>query len=298
MDEKTALHTAARRYCQERFSRWVDLYGDLQRREKWQVQRLFEPGWDYSDEAWGIFPRYRFAKNTLVEIERLVAYSFLSLPEVRDCLIAAAGQAEIALQNELANNLAQRAMHEEAEDFKVYVQNLTTTDLIRVEPLPYRRVLGKQEREQLWAQLRGTWAIESHYWFPLIEAVAPSNILYFHTDYFQRIGGHSLLREALREHGVSTVFLVHEFGDPDYEIELGIFEPSYRDGGEQYSTSKQMDWIVYASHESSITIGGGWLIHVLRALHPECLEHTYRGPYSTPDLRGSWEASQGAGSET
>jgi hypothetical protein len=47
---------------------------------------------------------------------------------------------------------------------------------------------------------------------------------------------------------------------PEYEVELRICEPGYRDGGEQYSTSEHADWIVYASHESSITIGGEWLI--------------------------------------
>lgn len=291
MNAEMALHTAARRYCQERFSEWINLYEDLQRKEKWQVQKLFEPGWEYSDEAWRIFPRYRFAKNTLVEIERLRVDSSTSLTEVRDSLIAAAGQAEITLRNELANNLAQKAIREEAEDFKVYVQNLTTRDLSHVGPLPYRRVLTNEESEQIWAQVRATWAIESHYWFPLTEAVVPNSILAFHIDYFQRIDGHNLIREALQEHGVSAIFLLHEFGDPNYEIELRIFEPSYRDGGEQYSTSRQMDWIVYASHESSITVGGAWLIHALRSLHPECMKHTYRGPYSTPDLRGSWEPS-------
>jgi hypothetical protein len=119
----------------------------------------------------------------------------------------------------------------------------------------------------------------------------PPNILAFHTDYFQSINGQGILREALERHAISTVFLLREFGDPEYEIELGIFEPGYRDGGEQYSTSQQTDWIVYASHESSITVGGEWLIQVFHSLHPECIELTFRGPYSTSDLRGSWETS-------
>lgn len=291
MDDTKALHTVVRRYCQERFSQWVELYADLQRKEKWHVQKLFEPGWDYSDEAWRIFPRYRLAKNTLIEIERLDIDSSLSLGEMRNSIISAAGQAQVALQNELTNNLAQKAIREEAEDFKVYVENLTTADVAGVEPLPYRRVLIKQESEQLWSRLRGVWRIESHYWFPLQEGVTPNNVLAFHTDYFRSIDGQSLVREGLGNRGVSTVFLLHEFGDPDYEIESGIFEPSYRDGGEQYSASKEMDWIIYASHESSITVGGGWLIDLFRGRHPECFEHTYKGPYSTPDLRGSWEAS-------
>jgi hypothetical protein len=79
-------------------------------------------------------------------------------------------------------------------------------------------------------------------------------VLAFHTDYFQNIGGEALLREFLKKRAVSTVFLLHEFRDPEYEIELGVFVPGYGDGGEQYSTSKETDWVVYAAHESSITM--------------------------------------------
>ena len=56
MDEKTALHTAARRYCQARFSEWVQVYEELQLKENWRVEKLFQPGWTYSDEAYKTFP--------------------------------------------------------------------------------------------------------------------------------------------------------------------------------------------------------------------------------------------------
>jgi len=71
-----------------------------------------------------------------------------------------------------------------------------------------------------------------------------------HADYFEAMNGVALLREALQNRSITRVFQLHEFGDPDYEIELGILEPGYSDGGERYSTSAQSDWVVYASHES------------------------------------------------
>jgi hypothetical protein len=291
MDETTALHTAARRYCEARFSEWVQVYGDLQRKENWQVENLFKSGWDYSEEAYRTFPRYRVAKNTRIEIERLRVDSKMSLPEMRKFIIAASAKAENELQTELKNELAHAVIHEEAEDFRVYVEALTLRDLVQVEPLPYRRVLSKEESERFWNGLRNTWSIGDGYWFPLKEGAMPPTVLAFHTDYFESINGQHILRDALERHGVSIVLLLHEFGDPDYELELRIFEPGYRDGGEQYSTSEHVDCIVYASHESSITIGGEWLIDVFRGLHPECIGLTYKGPYSTPDLRGTWETS-------
>jgi hypothetical protein len=138
-------------------------------------------------------------------------------------------------------------------------------------------------------RLRKIWSIGDGYWFPLKEGPAPSDVLTFHTDYFESINGQALLREALEQRGISRVFLLHEFGDPEYEIELSIYAPSYRDGGEQYSTSEETDCMVYASHESSITVCGQWHAEFFRKLHPECAERTYRGPHSTPDPRGTWE---------
>jgi hypothetical protein len=288
MDETTALHTAARRYCEEKFSEWAQVYENLQRTENWQVENLFKPGWDYSEEAYRTFPRYRIAKNIRIEIERLRADSGTSLPEMRKFVIAASTKAENELKTELKNALTHAVIHEEAEDFRVYVEALTQRDLVQVEPLPYRRVLSKEESERTWNDLRHTWNIGDDYWFPLKAGEMPPSVLAFHTDYFESINGRHILRDALERRGVSTVLLLHEFGDPEYEVELGIFEPGYRDGGEQYSTSERADWIVYASHESSITIGGEWLIDAFRGLYPECIGLTYKGPYSSPDLRGTW----------
>ncbi len=84
------------------------------------------------------------------------------------------------------------------------------------------------------------------------------------------MNGLALLRETLQSHSITRVFQLHEFGDPDYEIELEILEPGYRDGGERYSTSAQSDWVVYASRESSITVCGDWLIHFSRGEWPGC----------------------------
>lgn len=291
MDDSIALHTAARSYCQERFSEWVRVYCDLQRQGNWRVENASKVGWDYSDEAYRTFPRYRLAKNTQIEIERLDVDSKMSVAEMRGFINTASDKARAKLLTELTNNLAQIAIGEEEEDFRVYVEALTRTDLVQVEPLPYRRVLGKEESERLWKELRKPWSIGDDYWFPLRGGLMPPNVLAFHTDYFQSINGQKILRETLVRRGVSTVFLLHEFGDPDYEIDIGIFEPQYGDGGEQYSTSNDTDWIVYASHESSITVGGEWLIQAFRSLHPECPELTYGGPYSTPDLRGNWGTS-------
>jgi hypothetical protein len=289
MDENTALHTAARRFCQERFSYWIRIYEDLRLKENWQVEKLFEPGWDYSDEAYRTFPRYRIDKAIQIEVERLAVDSGIVLDELRARLFKACDVAEERLEEELKKPIALKALHEEGQDYRAYIQVLRANDLADIEPLPFRRVIGELESKRLWNQLKEVWGIDRSYWFPLKEGPVPQNVVAFHSDYFEAMNGVALLREALESRSITRVFQLHEFGDPDYEVELGIFEPGYRDGGESYSTSDRCDWVVYASHESSITVCGDWVIQAFREKWPACDERTYKGPYWTEDLRGTWD---------
>jgi len=92
---------------------------------------------------------------------------------MRKFIITASAKAENELQTELKNELAHAVIHEEAEDFRVYVEALTLRDLVQVEPLPYRRVLSKEESERFWNRLRKIWSIGDDYWFPLKKGEMP-----------------------------------------------------------------------------------------------------------------------------
>jgi hypothetical protein len=109
-DNKIALRTAARGYGEDRFSEWTQTYADLRARENFQTENVFKPGWGYSQEAYGIFPRYRFDKATRIEAERLEPHSSKSLEELRSQLIIASDIAERRLDAELKNEIARRAI--------------------------------------------------------------------------------------------------------------------------------------------------------------------------------------------
>lgn len=87
MNNKTALHTAARRFCQDRFSEWAQAYNELHLKENWKVENLFKPGWDYSEEAYRIFPRYRIDALIQAKVESLIPDSGRNLEELRARLI-------------------------------------------------------------------------------------------------------------------------------------------------------------------------------------------------------------------
>ena len=294
MDTKTALHTAARRFCEDRFSEWSQTYNELQIKEKREVSDPFKPGLDYSEEAYRIFPRYRIDALIQAEVEKLVPDSIGNLGELRSQLIEACGLAKARLLEELANAVARRAVREEAADFKAYIQVLENRDLEDIAPLPYRRVLTEAESKDLWNRLKQTWDIGGGYWFPLRDGPVPDNMLTFHVDYFFTMKGAELLRGALRNRGVSRVFQLNEFKsiDPEYEMGISIFEPRYASGGEHYCTSESFDCVAYASHESSITIGGGWLTEIIKKHWPDWRQRVYGGPYSTEDMRGTWKTNE------
>jgi hypothetical protein len=268
----------------------MENYKQLQAKEGWQVEDLFEPGWDYSAEAYRIFPRYRVATAIQIEVERLMPDSSSTFEELRSQLIHACDVAESRLHGELENPIAREALSQEATDYRAFIQVLGEADLINLLPLPFRRVITEEESKNLWRQLKEVWDIGGGPWFPLREGHTPPHVVTFHCDYFAKMNGAQLLRETLGARGIARIYQLHEFGppEPEYEIELSILEPIYGSGGEQYSTFDPTNWVVYASHESSITICGKWLTDVFKQTWPEWSQRSYGGPYSTEDLRGTW----------
>lgn len=297
MNDKIALHTAARRFCEERYSDWAQTYSDLQSRENVHVRNESKPGWDYSEKEYETFPRYRIDKAIRIEVERLEPESTNSLDELRLQLISASGIAEARLRTELNNATALKALSEEAEDYRTYIRALRERDLASILPLPFRRVISLAESKRLWTQLKIVWDIGEGYWFPLREGPIPPNVMAFHVEYYEKMNGLGLIREALVRRGISRVFELNELGpdEPDNEIELSILKPAYLWGGDQYCTDASADWVVYASHESSVTIAGEWLTRVFKEKWPEWAQRSYGGPFSTKDLRGTWKWEQTGG---
>ncbi len=179
MKQNIAIHTAARRYCQERFDYWTRKYEDLQLNENWQIQKRFEPGWTYSEEAYRTFPRYRIDKAIQIEVERLTVNSGAVLDEMRAYLLRACDVAEKQLESELKDPIARKSLHEEGEDFRAYIRILQSNDLADFKSLPFRRVIAESESKHLWNQLKEDWGIDGSYWFPLKEGHAPENLMTF-----------------------------------------------------------------------------------------------------------------------
>lgn len=242
---------------------------------------------DHSPEAYDTFPRYLILQAMLRAVESLTPESAGSADRLVEAMANVAQNAESNLTAAPQNPIAASAIAEERAKFITYIRSLTAEQINAAKPLPLRRTLIKEESDRIWAQLKAKWGIDGDYWYPLKSKELPSGILAFHTDYFDDNEA-AILRELLTRREIRRIWELREHGDDEYELELALFQPHYN-GAEGYWTSSGADWLVYASHESSITLAGDWLVAGFKDMVPDCDRYQYGGPFSTADFRGTWK---------
>jgi hypothetical protein len=277
MDEALAWHTAARRFCIEQHALWTETYSD------------FPPGGPYSQGAYAVFPRYRLAEETLINIERAVFDEGLGIKQAQQTLRDAGTAAFNVLSEQLkTHDAAIDALKSQLSSYFGFIENLTSTATDLVEPLPFRRVLRNDESESLWASLRDRWGIrgQGYGWFPLSGDYQPDGSLAFHEELWTARRGNQLLQRFLREQNVLRCNLLRELGPPHFELDVSLAKAVY-DGSESFLFDNA-DWVLYTSHESSITAAGS-LAEFLRATWSDVEMLAYGGPFHTDDLRGTWD---------
>lgn len=246
-------------------------------------------GRDYSKAAYSLFPRYRLDKAIEVEVERITGQQFHSLEEARRLLLDAGSRALSSMLEEFHRSAeACVALTDEWKAFEAYISGLGAVELVRIEPLPYRRVLRKSESDLLRQELSARWGVEG-YWYPLSECAPNTNVAAFHQELWAYRHGRSLLLRAMQDRSIERCFLLLE-GPVDYEIARSLVDPIYK-GDESFVTT-DFEWLMYCSHESSIAVAG-WLADFFRAQWRDWESVTYSGPFHTADLRGSWESGNG-----
>lgn len=280
MDSIEALHTALRRYCEAGHAEWLGRYMDLGKRERRERARLGLPLHDaqYSDDAYATFPHYRFLEAILIAIEAFTPADFSSLDEARALLAAAGETAENLLTQNPGNQIVQDVIEEERSKFVRYVNELTEEDLARVQPMPFRRTLSDEEVKTLRARLKERWSIDG-YWYPIDrpdDAEPPPAAVAFNADPILE-DQLPTLRSLLAEQSGGRVFEIRE-ADPNRELDLELFEPTYN-GLEGFWTNRDADWVIYASHEDSVTIAGSRILNALQDRWPAWSSSLYTPPY-------------------
>jgi hypothetical protein len=275
-----ALHASARRYCTDRAAMWSTRYADLQAHEAKERRRrgIPEPTtYTYSSEALATFPRYNVLDAIQAAVEAFTPADFASLAEARELLAAAGESAESVMTRPPQGEIERQAMDEERTLFLEYVRGLSEDELAHIDPLPFRRTLTAEESRRLWSELEARWGVEG-YWYPLDRpdsAQPPQDAVALGADPFFDVEVQARLRDVLAGLGVSRMWELRELDtDADGEIDLELFEPVYT-GAEGFWTDGSLDWLIYASHERSVTVAGARLLPAFQQAVPQWREWIY-----------------------
>jgi hypothetical protein len=265
-----ALHTAARQYCLDRAAFWHQRYADLI--ASGRASTSCSSGyWTYTTDAYDMFPRYQVLAAIQSEVERFLPTDFKSLDEARGVLELAGSTAANDFTNH-TNTIAIAATEDERQRFAIYIRMLNEAQLSVQGKLPFRRTLGSEEHIQLRSAFIGRWG---NWYGGSSDNVAESNAVTLHVAAMKDSESYGAIRSALTGRGILRLFELREHGN-GFETETDIASFTYN-GAEGFWTSADLGWMVYASHESSITFGSTWLVEYMRTVIPEFAKYVYKG---------------------
>lgn len=140
----------------------------------------------------------------------------------------------------------------------------------------HERILPKSEADSLFLRIASRWGVNGGYWWPL-GGSRPPHAEGFQDYFFEQEFGYMAFRRILSEHGVKCVFEFREDGEA-YVVSVAKIEPCYT-GLEGFWSSDRFDWILYASHEGSVTVGGEWLLPAVQAGWPSWERRVWNSPF-------------------
>lgn len=248
-----ALHAAARRWCIERHAEHARAYDELRRHGR---DRDAETG-AYSLEALRIFPRYQQLDAALLELEQFVPADFASLDEARAMLTLAVEGSRAWLLAHVADPIAAEVCAEERALLAREIAALDVDSLRGAPPMPYRRVLREAEAETLSAQLEARFG---RWYGGVCDRPCPQPASTYAHD---RLPEGSIERlRALVGARASRVFELNEdLASYELDVTLAALERS-----ESFTFDATLDWMVYASHEATLTVAGALVEDVARGM--------------------------------
>lgn len=226
----------------ERHAHWATLYDPIAR-----AARSLVP-YSYTDEAYALFPRYILDGAVL---EQIGTIDFDALPDVETLRTQLVEAAKTAGVQSTSTDIAKRAVAEEraalAEAFASCDVSATSE-----EPMPYMRVLSLSEIARVREQMADAWGADTLL-YPMRERTHPS-LIAFDLKYSDEAALQAEIIQFISGRGMGRIFEIREYG-ASYELEPAREDFVYN-GAEGFWTSKAGEWVIYCSHEASITFGG------------------------------------------
>jgi hypothetical protein len=284
------MHNAVRRYVMDRAWRWRERTLPLER----AAIEAHDRGMPITAAARARLhdPHMRaYAHDLLLQrIERTRPRDFATGEAVRTFVLDATAADEPRIRAHDAKTAS--AIAAERAAVRDHVASLTTAAVHAVGHVPSRFVLPEPQWARVWRRLAEVWDARpgNHYWYPLLNA-CPPGVVAFQADWFDVELGARAVQELLRRHGVSRVWAMNEAQEfANYELSP-LLCPFDRLAGEGYWTSPELDWLVYASHESSVTVAGRWLAEAVQRVWPAWRDRLYEHyDHTPPSVDARWQA--------
>ena len=132
--------TAVRRYCIDNSFHWKEKYYEI------SFSGKDRKGFGYNDEALYIFPRYTVLDAILIEIEKFRPEDFASLDEAKRFITLVIEETQDKSYETRKDEIEKKAIDEERNALRKFIEQLNEESLSSVEPLFYRRVLSKKRK--------------------------------------------------------------------------------------------------------------------------------------------------------
>ena len=259
MTETQALLTAARRYCQTQYSYWADRYS----RERSGATLPY----GYTDTDYKLFPRYQVLSAILDELETGVGQDQLPIDSYRQVLSKIGQSAHNLFTTGMENPVALLAMQAERASFSHYIETIPVDTLRTIEPLPHKRRLTSAENNDIRGALRTIWNVQEGYWNPLNNRSPKPTVFLAKANIDPH--DYARIRARIIQKADSVLIRLTEDGAV-YELDPELFHP---DCYETVYCDRRFDWIVYGSHERTVTFGGTWLLPFIEQVYADRKHH-------------------------
>jgi hypothetical protein len=145
-------------------------------------------------------------------------------------------------------------------DFVKFVNDLNVNELSDVLPISFERRLKVDESKALEISLKnnfdfGSWKDENYYWEPLSKTKNTVQTIYFEDDLFKKEEVQKIV-EIIKSISGDKIYLLTEDG-VNYEVETSAFDIDWIESA--YCDFKT-NWLIYISHEGTITFAGQELV--------------------------------------
>jgi len=267
LDIITNLYNESRRYCIYNGAFWDRQGSELGEKNIYRYSKTKEFIFYQAEETSNASFREEILRTILNEIEKIIPENFKTIEELKEYIICTSENVKIDEKKYIfepykieMKKVMHNAIEDEKEKFKNFIMALDEEELQNVKPLFYRRVFSEEEGKTIKKSL-----IETYKKLTCSKKdVLCGNCLYIDKELPPQI-----LRNIFINRGIKKLYEIHIGKNIYHEIDVSIFDPYDVSQSDRYWSSCDMDWVIFADHEESIYIRGGWLIEAITSEVPK-----------------------------